>query len=164
MLFCGCARKSFCGRVPQSLSQFHTCQCFPEVTVDALVSLLQGRRVRQQKRQPCMYLLERFLTFNTKSGRTVFSDLAALKNVAASQRTSSANDPQPSSMALHSHFRFQFGNLCVHLSLYTWFAHASRISTSCLQLRFSLVLLERAVWPSFPAACHGGVDGKERQT
>ena len=45
---------------------------FPEVTLDTLVSLLQGCRVLQQKRQPCKCLLERFFAFNTKDGRTIF--------------------------------------------------------------------------------------------
>ena len=43
----------------------------PGVTVETLVSLLQGRRVRQQKRQPCKYLLEPLFAVDTKDGPTV---------------------------------------------------------------------------------------------
>ena len=112
----------------------------PEVTVHTLVSLLQGRRVRQQKRQPCKYHLDRFFAFNTKDGRTMlfacfarlsdttsWTHLAAAHNVSASHCFSSVNYPQPSSMTVHSHSRHQFGNWCFTFSLHPWFAHAYRI-------------------------------------
>ena len=43
----------------------------PEVIVETLVSLLQGRRVLRRGRQPCEYLLKRLFAFDRKGGRTV---------------------------------------------------------------------------------------------
>ena len=73
--------------------------CLPELIVHTLVSSLQGRRVRQHKRQPCKYLLERFFAFNTKDGRTVLFRFAL--HVSSTTRTSSVNCLQFSAMTMH---------------------------------------------------------------
>ena len=46
-----------------------------EVTVETLVSLLQGRRVLCRGRRPCEYILERLFSLDAKGRRTVFVQL-----------------------------------------------------------------------------------------
>ena len=120
----------------------------------ALVSLLQGRRVRQQKRQPCKYLLER--CFCRNQHKRMGDPLGCSTHiVSASHCTSSAN---PSTTFIHDS-AWPLPISVWHLVFrpwYPWFAHACCI----VKMRkiifptqfFSVLLGGGAVWarPSQP--------------
>ena len=117
---------------------------FPEVTVDTLVSLLQGRRVRQQNRQPCKYLLERFFSSNTKGWSNSFLYPFAFGCRISTTFIDDYAKPRPILIwQLIGVSTF----LCTRgLRMHTVVSQCENIM-SLIQPRFSLVFFGAAVWP-----------------
>ena len=107
----GAHGRRFAAAILQSLSQCHISPMpAPEVILEALVSLLRGRRVLRRGRRPCEYLLERLLAFDMKGGRTVlFACPARLIDKTGMDH----NWPQHTIEFLHS---FAFGCRCGNVS------------------------------------------------